>query len=173
MAATRASDNLHERVRVIVSNNGRNTDSLIQVLQDIQSEFRYLPEDALRLVAQMLGLPLIQVYGVATFFKSFSLQPRGKHTCTVCLGTACHVRGAPAIRDELERQLGVKCGETTEDMLFTLESVNCLGACALGPVMVVDNEYHGQMNARKVRKVLEKYEKASRIEAHEEATVSG
>lgn len=103
---------------------------------------------------------MVQVYGVATFFKAFSLKPRGKHIVNVCLGTACHVRGAPSVLDEVSRQLGVEPGDTTEDMKFTLETVNCLGACALGPILVVDGEYHGQTGPGKVKKVLNKYRKA-------------
>ena len=144
-----------EKVVALVSKYG-NRDSLVSILQDIQFEYRYLPEDALRVVARQLDLQLIQVYGVATFFKAFSLKPRGEHTVTVCLGTACHVRGAPAVLDEAKRQLGIEPGETTEDMSFTLETVNCLGACALGPIMVVDGKYHGQMSPGKVKKVLKK-----------------
>jgi len=133
-------------------------DSVIAILQDVQSEYHYLPEHALRAVASQLGLPLIQVCGVATFFKAFSLKPRGEHTVMVCLGTACHVRGAPAVLDEVRRQLGVEPGNTTDDMRFTLETVNCLGACALGPIMVIDGKYHGQMSPRKAKKILKKWQ---------------
>ena len=147
----------YDIVDEIIRHYGGSPDSLISILQDIQSEYNYLPEDALRQVAKRLALPLIQVYGVATFFKAFSLKPRGKHLCSVCLGTACHVRGASGVLDETERQLGVKSGETTEDMRFTLESVNCVGACALGPIVVVDGKYYGQMNAGRIKKMLSKY----------------
>jgi NADH:ubiquinone oxidoreductase subunit E len=147
-------DSDYNKVEAIISNYGGNRDSLVSILQDIQSEYHYLPEDVLRVVARQLGLRLIQVYGVATFFKAFSLKPRGKHTVSVCLGTACHVRGAPAVLDEAKRQLGIEPSETTEDMRFTLETVNCLGACALGPIMVVDGKYHGQMSPGKIKKVL-------------------
>jgi NADH:ubiquinone oxidoreductase subunit E len=145
-----------KKVAVVVSEYGGNRDSLISILQDIQTEYRYLPEDVLRTVASQLDLPLIQVYGVATFFKAFSLKPRGESIVSVCLGTACHVRGASAVLDEVKRQLGIDPGETTEDMQFSLEAVNCLGACALGPIVVVDGEYHGQMRPGKVKKVLKK-----------------
>lgn len=145
-----------ERVEAIIHKYGSNRDSLISILQHAQAEYHYLPEDALRMIARQLDLPLIQVYGVATFFKAFSLKPRGEHIVTCCLGTACHVRGAPAMLDEVKRQLDIEPGETTEDMRFTLETVNCLGACALGPIVVVDGEYHGQMSPGKVKKILKK-----------------
>ena len=173
MEAIRDIDTCREQVEKILGKYGNRTDSLISILQDIQSEYNYLPEEALRHVAKGLNLRLIQVYGVATFFKAFSLKARGKHKCTVCLGTACHVRGAPSIRDEMERQLGVKSGTTTEDLQFTLESVNCLGACALGPVVVLDGEYVGQMSVGKVKKILSRYTKAPRHKKDEKVKVSG
>ncbi len=161
-------DNERERVEAIVGEYGASRDSLISVLQDIQSALHYLPEHALRTVASQLSLPLIQVYGVATFFKAFSLKPRGEHIVNVCLGTACHVRGAPAVLDEVKRRLGIEPGETTEDMKFTLETVNCLGACALGPIVVIDGNYHGQMLLGKVKKVLREIERRTqRDETHE------
>lgn len=150
-------ENCYGSISDIIKSYKSRPDSLISIFQDIQSKHNYLQEDAIRQVAANLGLPLIQVYGVATFFKSLSLKPRGQHTVTVCLGTACHVRGAPSVLDELERHLGIKSGETTEDMQFTLESVNCLGACALGPIIVVDGKYYGQMNAGKIKKTLEAF----------------
>ena len=143
-----------DKIKTVVNRYSNNRDSLISMLQDIQAEERYLPEEALREVASQLDLPLIQVYGVATFFKAFSLEPRGEHLVSVCMGTACHVRGAPAVLDEAKRQLGIEVGETSQDRKFTLETVNCLGACALGPIMVIDNKYHGQMGPGKVKKVL-------------------
>ena len=148
--------NCSEKVKAIVDKYGGRHDSVISILQDVQSEYRYLPESALRAVASQLGLPLIQVCGVATFFRGFSLKPRGEHTVSVCLGTACHVRGAPAVLDEAKRQLGIQPGDTTDDMRFTLETVNCLGACALGPIMVMDGKYHGQMSSGKAKKILKK-----------------
>lgn len=148
-----------EKVVTIVSKYGGNRDSLVSILQDIQAGYHYLPEDALRVVAGQLGLQLIQVYGVATFFKAFSLKPRGEHIVSVCLGTACHVRSAPSVLDEVKRRLGIEPSETTEDMQFSLETVNCLGACALGPIMVVDGKYHGQMSPGKVKKVLKQQKK--------------
>jgi NADH-quinone oxidoreductase subunit E len=147
--------------QTIVQKYNNNPDSLISILQDIQAEYRYLPEGDLRTVADQLQLPLIQVYGVATFFKAFTLTPCGEHMVTICTGTACHVRGTSLVLDEVERQLNISPGDTTEDLRFTLKTVNCLGACALGPIMVIDGEYHGQMSQGKVKTVLNKYRKSS------------
>jgi NADH-quinone oxidoreductase subunit E len=148
-----------EKVESLVEKHGGKKKALIAILQDIQAEYCYLPQDSLKLVAELLSIPLIDVIGVATFFRAFSLKPRGRHTCTVCLGTACHVRGGPKILDEFERRLGVKAGETTPDNMFTLETVACLGCCAIGPVVVVDGNYHAQVNIRKVGSILKKYQK--------------
>ena len=148
-----------KKVATILSKYASNRDSLISILQDVQSEYHYLPEDTLRVVARQLDVPLIQVYGVATFFKAFSLKPRGEHMVTVCQGTACHVRRAPAVLDEVKRQLCIEPGETAEDMRFTLETVNCLVACALGPIVVVDGTYYGQMAPGKVKKILKQLKK--------------
>ncbi|MCK4655136.1 MAG: NADH-quinone oxidoreductase subunit NuoE [Candidatus Cloacimonetes bacterium] len=139
-------NNVAEVVEECVEKNGN---ALIPVLQDIQSYYNYLPEEIFDEVSQKLNIPLIDVYGVATFYKSFSLTPKGKYIITVCLGTACHVRGGQRIAERIARELGIEPGETTPDMNFTLETVNCLGACALGPVVVVDGEYHGQMTIQK------------------------
>jgi NADH-quinone oxidoreductase subunit E len=131
--------------------------ALIAILQDIQAEYKYLPQDALRAVSQNLSIPLIDVVGVATFYRAFSLKPRGEHIVTVCLGTACHVRGGPKILEEFERRLAVKPGDTTPDGKFTLESVACLGCCAIGPVVVVDGDYHAQTSIRKVESIIKQY----------------
>ena len=136
--------------------------NLIAILLGIQETCNYLPPDALRQVAKALGLPLIDVLGVATFYRAFSLKPRGKHTCLVCLGTACHVRGGQKILEEVERKLGVEPGENTKDGLFTLETVACLGCCAIGPVVVVDGEYYGHATVRKVGPILGKYARPKR-----------
>ena len=127
---------------------------LVSILQDIQGEYNYLPREPLVAVSQKLDIPLSHVYRVATFYRAFSLKPRGKHIINLCMGTACHVRGAPKILEKLERDLGIKAGETTKDKQFTIKTVNCLGACALGPVMVVDGEYHGQVTQSKVDTIL-------------------
>ena len=128
--------------------------SLISVLEEIQAQYHYLPREAMILVSERWGVPLSQVYSVATFYNAFSLEPRGKHTVCVCTGTACHVRGAVQVLDRLETSLGVEPGGTTRDRLFTLETVNCLGCCALGPVVVLDDKYEGQMTTGKVDKLL-------------------
>ncbi|NQT37141.1 MAG: NAD(P)H-dependent oxidoreductase subunit E [Planctomycetes bacterium] len=128
---------------------------LIEVLQDIQQAEDYLSEEAMRAVSQRLAVPLIEVFRVASFYKAFSLQPRGKHVITVCTGTACHVRGSLRMLDEVSGQLGIGADETTDDQLFTVESVACLGACALGPVVVLDGVYHHHMTPGKLRKLIQ------------------
>jgi NADH:ubiquinone oxidoreductase subunit E len=133
--------------------------ALIQVLQDVQDRFHWLPPEALEHVAEALGVPLVQVYGVATFYSSFSLKPRGRHVCTVCLGTACHVRGGGAVFEHFERRLGLAAGGTTPDGKYSLERVNCLGACALAPLAVVDGRYYGQMNEAKADAALAEVER--------------
>ena len=160
-------------VENIIDSYGGTPDSLISILQDIQSKYHYLPEYAIRYVASHLELPLIQVYGVVTFFKAFSLKPRGKHIINICLGTACHVRGGHSVLEEFERQLGIKNSDTTEDMQFTLESVNCVGACALGPVVAIDGEYSGNMSTGKVKKLLKSYgDQSQESTIYEKAEVS-
>lgn len=155
-----------EKVNTIMDRYKGDGSSLISILQDIQTEYNYLPEEALRKVATALNVPLIDIYSVATFYKSFSLTPRGKHLITVCMGTACHVRGGPRILGEVERRLSIKPGQTTEDDLFTLETVNCLGCCAIGPIVVVDGEYYGEMTVRKVDPILEKYRQVNSSDTH-------
>jgi NADH-quinone oxidoreductase subunit E len=133
--------------------------ALIPILQEIQDELRWLSPQTLEAVADELSLPLAHVYSVATFYKSFSLEPRGRRTCTVCMGTACHVRGGAAILEHFERELGVPAGRTTPDGEFTLERVNCLGACAQAPLVVVDGRYYGQMDETKAQTVLQRPKK--------------
>jgi NADH-quinone oxidoreductase subunit E len=129
---------------------------LISILEGVQAKYGYLPENALRIVAERTGRSLVDIYGVATFYKAFSLKPRGRHHCSVCLGTACHVRNAPAVADEFERQLGIRPGETTDDLEFSLETVNCLGACALGPIVVVDGHYFPEVATGQVGDILDR-----------------
>ena len=144
----------------IIDRHGRERSSLIAILQDIQDEFNWVCEDHLRHVAGSLSLPLTQVYGVASFYRALSLVPRGKSIIKVCMGTACHVRGAQLIVDELGRQLGVGPGETTEDLSHTLEVVNCVGACGMAPVAIVDDVYHPSIKPHKAKKLIGKKAKA-------------
>lgn len=144
-----------ETVGALVSSRQGMPSQLIEVLQDVQESHGYLSEAAMNTVSEELGVPLIEVYRVASFYKAFSLAPRGRHVITACMGTACHVRGAPRMLDEVLGQLGIKAGETTDDGAFTVERVNCLGACALGPVVVLDGAYHAHMTPGKLRKLIQ------------------
>jgi len=128
--------------------------ALIQVLLEIQRQNRWLPKEALKQVSQRLGVALTQIYHIATFYKAFSLTPKGRHSVTVCLGTACQVRGAPRLLDKVTEKLKIKEGETSADMQFSLDSVRCLGCCAIGPVMVVDGEYYGKPSGKKVEQII-------------------
>ena len=154
---TAETKQITEKVGSILNNYQRDKGMLVSILQDIQAEYNYLPKDALMEASQGLGIPLSQVYSVATFFKAFSLKPRGRHLINICLGTACHVRGAVRVLEKIEQELGINPGETTEDLKFTLETVNCVGACALGPIVIIDGEYSGQMKTDKVKPLLENY----------------
>lgn len=147
------------KIDTMVEKYGQDPASLIQVMQDIQSEYRFLPHDALTYLGDRLGVPMSRIYNVATFYKTFSLQPKGKHVLHVCMGTACHVRGSKRILDGLSRDLNVEPGDTTEDGLFTLETVNCLGSCALGPLVTVDEQYVGKATQAKMKKAVEKIRK--------------
>ena len=153
-----AEKKLADKVESILERHQRDKGMLVAILQDIQAEYNYLPREALEETSKGLCVPLSQVYSVATFFKALSLEPRGRHLINVCLGTACHVRGAVKVLEAMERKLAIGSGETTKDLRFTLETVNCVGACALGPVVIVDGEYHGQMKADKVKDVLADYD---------------
>jgi NADH-quinone oxidoreductase subunit E len=132
----------------------RDPGDLVNILHDLQAEFRYLPEAVMREAAAHVGLPESQVYGVATFYHGFHTEPRGRHTCTVCMGTACHVRGAPRLLEQLERDTGVGAGGTAPDLSLTVEEVSCVGACALGPLVLVDEEYHGHMTSARLSRLV-------------------
>jgi len=136
---------------------------LIEVLQDVQEADGYVSEDAMWSISEGLAVPLIEVYRAASFYKAFSLAPRGRYLITICMGTACHVRGAPMMLDEVLGQLGVGPGGTTDDGLFTVERVNCLGACALGPVVVLDGVYHHHMTPGRLRKLVESVREESEV----------
>ncbi len=130
---------------------------LIQILLKLQKSFGWLPMEMLLEVSKQLGIPISQVYQVATFYKAFSLSPRGRHLIRVCSGTSCKVRGAPTIYEKLQSSLGIEAGEVTPDGRFSLETVNCLGGCALGPMMTIDDEYHGNLKLFTVKNILAKY----------------
>ena len=151
------SQSLTDKIETILDRYQSDRSMLVSILQDIQASFNYLPREALERVSTSLSVPLSQVYSVATFFKALSLVPRGRHLINVCLGTACHVRGAKKILEAVEREIGIEAGATTEDRRFTLETVNCVGACALGPVVIIDGEYHGQVTTEKIAGALEHY----------------
>jgi NADH:ubiquinone oxidoreductase subunit E len=152
--ATEPKYDLKSKIDEIVGEYGAKPTALIMILQDVQKHYRYLPEDALRAVAKSMKLPLAQIYGVATFYRAFTLKPTGKNHICVCTGTACHVRQAVVIVDKLERDLGISSGETTTDGEVSLETVNCLGACALGPLVTANGIYYGNMTVNKVDKML-------------------
>ena len=146
-----------EKVDAILNKYGDQSGMVIGAMQDIQNAFNYLRKDALVYLSERSGIPLSRLYAVARFYNSFSLKPRGKYIIRVCLGTACHLRGGGRISDAITRELGIEHGETTKDMMFTMERVNCLGTCALAPVMTVNNTYYGKMTIGKTMEVLQKY----------------
>jgi NADH-quinone oxidoreductase subunit E len=149
---------MNDKVTAIIKKYNSERGQLVSILQDIQAEYFYLPEEALIEVSKTMGIPESRVYDVATFFKAFSLQPRGRHVIDVCLGTACHVRGGRRVLEAMERCLYIKRGETTGDSKFTLETVNCMGCCAVGPAVKIDGDYYGHMSAEKVNGLLAKFE---------------
>jgi len=152
-----------EKVDTIIHNYCYDRSSLIAILQDTQSEYGYLPQIVLWHISEKLHVPFIQILGVATFFKAFRLTPRGQHIIQVCLGTACHVKSAPRLLEEIERRLSLDTCGTTADGLFTLETVNCLGCCALGPVIRIDDKYFGEMTATKIARQLKKLTKDHKV----------
>ena len=152
-----------EKVDAIIHHYSCDKSLLISILQDTQSELGYLPRYALWHISTKLGIPFIQVFGVATFFRAFRLMPKGKHIIQVCMGTACHVRGAPRLLEDIQRRLNLNVLGTTADRMFTLETVNCLGCCALGPVVRVDDRYYGQMTPMKMANQLKQIAKNSKV----------
>jgi NADH-quinone oxidoreductase subunit E len=155
------------KVDAIIDNYGAAESSLLAIMQDVQDAARYLPREAMNRIAERLSLPITRVYQMATFFESFHLEPRGKHICTVCMGTACHVRGSKRLVEQLERDLDIPSGATTKDLKFTIEEVNCVGACALGPLVIIDGDYHGSMTSGNLTKVVKKMQKAEKAEGGE------
>jgi NADH:ubiquinone oxidoreductase subunit E len=139
-------------------------EAIIQILVDVQEENKYLPMEIVEYIGRRLKVPASKIYSIATFYSAFSLEPRGKHIITVCKGTACFVRGVTNIIERIEDRLGIRAGSTTEDGMFTLETVACLGACALAPIVVVDGHYYGQTTIQKVDSILDKYNRDEKIE---------
>jgi NADH-quinone oxidoreductase subunit E len=149
-------------VDLVIDKHQEKRTALISILHEIQDKYNHLPEEALRKVASRLRMDLNDLYGVATFYKSFSLTAKGKHSVTLCLGTACHVRGGPRILREMKNLLKIESGQTTEDRKFSLNVVNCLGVCAIGPVMFVDGKFYGEMNPVKAKRIIDKINKNNR-----------
>lgn len=146
-----------KKITTLIGNNENGRGTLVPLLQDINIEYGYLPENILKYVSSELDIPLSQIYNIVTFYKGFSLTPRGRYVISVCLGTACHVRGGRKIMDALERDLGIKAGQTTPDLNFTLEAVRCVGVCGLAPVVIVGEDFYGKMNQVKAQKTVGKY----------------
>lgn len=146
------------KIEKIIEKYPNDPSSLIQVLIDIQSEIRWLPKEALNMVSRKLDVPMNRIQHIITFYKAFSVVPKGRHEVHVCTGTACHVRGATKILDSVEELTGIEPGETDQDLKFSLDTVSCVGCCALGPVMVIDGDYHGNMAPARTEEVLKNYE---------------
>jgi NADH-quinone oxidoreductase subunit E len=151
-----------DAVEQILRMRDGSSEELIEILHDMQQTCNYLPEEGLVLVSERLKVPLIEVFRVANFYKAFKLKPQGRHLLTVCLGTACHVRGADKLVDEVSGQLGIRPGETTADGEITLETVNCLGVCALGPVAILDGKYYERVTYAKLRAVINRLGKGKK-----------
>ena len=149
---------MSDKISAIIDKYGSDRGLLVSMLQDIQQEYRFLPKEALVQVAQALGIPLSRIHHVATFFKAFSLTPRGRHEVCVCMGTACHVRGAQKVMDNITQRLGIHPDETTTDLKFTVERVNCVGTCAQGPMVLIDGDYFGTMTSDRVELMLAQYD---------------
>ena len=152
-----------DKLQPLIERYKNQAGTVIGLLQDIHEELGYLPEEVLRDVSDEIDVPLSTLFSLATFYSSFRLEPIGKHHICTCVGTACHVKGAPFVVETIERELKIKAGETTDDGMFTLDTVNCLGACALAPLVVVDDEYHGKMDQKKVAKLVEEQKKDAEL----------
>jgi NADH:ubiquinone oxidoreductase subunit E len=148
---------IETKTKEIIKKHGKDKSSLIAILQDIQEKYNYLPKAALNAVGEQMGIPASRIYEVATFYNSFSLNPRGKYLVEVCAGTACHVQGAFNLMDRLQRDLEIKCGETTNDKMFTLEEVRCLGCCSLAPVVRIGGNIHPYLTQDAIPKILRNY----------------
>jgi NADH-quinone oxidoreductase subunit E len=150
---------IEAKTKEIIKKYNRDKSSLLAVLQDIQEQYNYLPKDALKTVNEEMEIPASRIYEVATFYNSFSLNPRGRYLIEVCAGTACHVQGAARLMDGLKRDLEIECGETTKDNMFSLEEVRCLGCCSLAPVVRIGGDIHPYLTQDKIPKILGNYRK--------------
>ncbi|WP_041446480.1 NADH-quinone oxidoreductase subunit NuoE [Pseudothermotoga thermarum] len=146
-----------EKVEEIIQRHGRKKENLVKILLDVQKEYRHIPKDVVNYIGVALGVPPAKIYGVATFYAQFSLKPKGKYTILVCDGTACHMEGSMSVLKALEEELGIKPGEVTQDLKFSVDKVGCLGACALAPAMVINGEVYGNLNAEKTKEIIRKY----------------
>jgi len=144
-------------VKDIIKKYNSDKTAMIAILQDVQEEFRYLPKEALSSISKVMDVPLTRIYEIATFYNAFSLKPRGKNLVEVCAGTACHVQGAARLMDRMERDLAIKCGETTKDKMFSLEEVRCLGCCSLAPVVRISGNIHPNLTQDEIPKILKNY----------------
>ncbi|HQJ07951.1 MAG TPA: NAD(P)H-dependent oxidoreductase subunit E [Deltaproteobacteria bacterium] len=146
-----------KQIDKIIKSYEKSEESMLAILQDFQRAFQYVPEEGMKRLSKYMGVPESKIYAMGTFYKALSLKPRGRHTCKVCMGTACHLKGSGQILETIERELKVKRNSTTDDGRFTVESVNCVGACAMAPVVVVDEDYSGHVRQSKVMDFLDKY----------------
>ena len=144
--------------KIIEEDFNNDKENLIMIIQEIQRRYNYLPDPVLKYLSTSIGVPLSQIYGVATFYSTFSLEPRGRNIISICLGTACHVRGGERVRERIEGSLNLKDGETTDDMRFTLETVRCIGCCSLGPVVKINEDMHGNISSDQVNGIIDQYE---------------
>jgi NADH-quinone oxidoreductase subunit E len=145
------------KVKQVLKKYANDKSALIDILHDTQAAIGYLPKEALEMISAGLDVPLSRIFSVTTFFKAFSLNPRGRNLISVCMGTACHVRGADKVLEQIEQELGIKSGNNTPDLKFTLETVNCVGSCALGPMVIIGDDYHGQVTPESIVPVLKQY----------------
>ena len=151
-------DQKDERMEKILKPYKQDKSNLIQILNDVQEAYGYIPRDAQLAISEYLGVPMAEIYGVITFYSRFSLEPKGKYNIGVCLGTACYVKGSQGVLDKIKEILGIDVGGVTPDGKFSLEATRCVGACGLAPVMTINNEVYGKMDPSKVKEILEKYE---------------
>lgn len=166
------ADERIEKLNALILENKDIKGGLIPVLHGVQEIYGYLPEEALKIVSELMGVPMMDIYGVATFYHFFSLEPKGEHVIRVCLGTACYVKGGQTIIDRISQELNVEVGKTTEDGKFTLEATRCLGACGLSPVITVDDKVYGRVTMEDVRRILDEYSIREKYE-DEEVNIAG